>query len=168
MTHIDHTWYQRPPGVPERTSSGGIVARLAEGRVLIALARERDFPLFVLPKGGVERGESLEEAARREIAEEAGLTDLHLLCPLGARERLSHDKARWITVHYFLFITRQTAGTPTDSDHHYGLWWYPLEALPELLWPEQLDLIQTRAGQIEQLVRQAGADAGSAKAGRQR
>jgi ADP-ribose pyrophosphatase YjhB (NUDIX family) len=154
MTPIDKTWYQRPPHARERTSAGGIVARLENDRVLIALAREADWPLFILPKGGVEAGESLETAARREIAEEAGLTDLHLLGKLGVRQRLSHDKTRWITVHYFLFATRQTDGAPTDTEHHYGLWWFPLDALPELLWPEQLELIQINTELIDQQIRQ--------------
>jgi ADP-ribose pyrophosphatase YjhB (NUDIX family) len=154
MTHIDRTWYQRLPNVRERTSAGGIVGRLEGDRVLIALAREADWPQFILPKGGVEAGESLEAAARREIAEEAGLTDLHLLGKLGVRERLSHDKTRWITVHYFLFATRQADGAPTDAAHHYGLWWFPLDELPELLWPEQLDLIQSNAELISRQIRQ--------------
>jgi ADP-ribose pyrophosphatase YjhB (NUDIX family) len=155
MTPIDKTWYQRPPQVRQRTSAGGVVARLEAGTVLIALAREAQWPLFILPKGGVEAGETLEQAARREIAEEAGLSELRLLGKLGVRERLSHDKARWLTVHYFLFATRQIEGLPTDRAHHYGLWWHSLHALPELLWPEQLELIQANAELIDRLIRQS-------------
>jgi ADP-ribose pyrophosphatase YjhB (NUDIX family) len=154
MTHIDETWYQRPPNVPTRIDAGGVVARLEDGRVLVALAREADWPLFILPKGGVEVGESLEQAARREIAEEAGLTELRLLVKLGVRERLSHDRRRWNSVHYFLFATSQVEGAPTDLAHHYGVWWHPLRALPEMLWPEQLDLLRANAEDIERLVRQ--------------
>lgn len=154
MTAIDQSWYQRPPNTPDRTSAGGIVARLEGDQVLIALAREEDWPLYVLPKGGVEAGESIEVTARREIAEEVGLTDLRLLSKLGVRQRLSHDKTRWITVHYFLFATRQVDGAPTDSEHHCGLWWFPIDALPDLLWPEQLELIQTNASLIGQQIRQ--------------
>ena len=41
MGFPDDRWYQRPPGVPARTSAGGVVARLADdGRVMVALTRE--------------------------------------------------------------------------------------------------------------------------------
>ena len=154
MTFVDASWYKRPPNTPGRTSAGGVVARLGEDdRVWVALTREPDWPLFILPKGGVEKGESLEAAARREIAEEVGLTDLHLLCKLGERERLDSERTRWITAHYFLFATRQVAGTPTDKAHHYQLSWAPIDALPSFVWPEQLELVQTHAPLIERQLR---------------
>ena len=63
MSFVDATWYQRPPNVPDRTSAGDVVARLADdGRVMVALTREPEWPQFILPKGGVEKGENLEEA----------------------------------------------------------------------------------------------------------
>lgn len=154
--HIDDTWYQRPPSVPDRTSAGGVVTRWNGSEALVALAREAHWPQFILPKGGVERGETLEQAARREIAEEAGLTDLHLVAFLGARARLDFSKRRWITAHYFLFTTHQVEGRPTDQHHHYGLWWHPLRELPEMLWPEQAELLRTHVEEIEGAARAFG------------
>ena len=165
MTFANASWYTRPPNVPARTSAGGVVARLAEDdRVMVALTRELNWRQFILPKGGVEPGESLEAAARREIAEEAGLTDLHLLGKLGERERLNSARTRWITAHYFLFTTRQITGTPTDPAHQYQLSWAPIDALPGLIWPEQLELIQTNAPLIEQQLRDYLASPGERRA----
>jgi 8-oxo-dGTP pyrophosphatase MutT (NUDIX family) len=143
MTQIDETWYVRPPGAKDRTSAGGVVVRRGEdGRVLVALAREKGLDSLVLPKGGVERGEALEEAARREIAEEAGFTDLTLLTDLGTRERLDYNKRRWITTHFFLFATGQSSGKPTDPEHEYESVWVPLDGdLSGLFWPEQRALL---------------------------
>ena len=157
---IDESWYRRPAGVPDRISAGGVVVRVEGGRVYVALAREADFPGYVLPKGGVEAGESLEEAARREIAEEAGLTDLTLLGGLGRRERLSFDKSRWLTVHFFVFLTDQEQSNPGDPNHPHGATWFPLDQLPEMFWPEQRELVETNVALIRDLLYHRRADVG--------
>ena len=148
---IDESWYKRPPGVSDRTSSGGVVIRITDGQIYVALVGELGLTERVLPKGGVEASESLEEAARREIEEEAGLSSLKLIEKLGVRGRLSYDRVCWITTHYFLFVTEQVEGIPTDVEHHYELGWYPIEALPAIFWPEQRELIETNRDKIVKL-----------------
>jgi ADP-ribose pyrophosphatase YjhB (NUDIX family) len=128
--------------VPERVSAGGLVVRFEADRVFVALVHERPFGVYILPKGRVEPGESSEQAARREIREEAGLTDLRLLGNLGARERLSYDRRCWVVTKYHLFATEQTAGRPSDGAHDYELAWYPISALPAMLWREQRELVE--------------------------
>lgn len=151
---IDESWYKRPPGVSDRTSAGGIVARIKDGQIYVALVGELGLTERVLPKGGVEPGESLETAARREIEEEAGLSSLELIEKLGIRARLSYDRVCWITTHYFLFVTEQVEGIPTDVEHHYELAWYPIGALPAIFWPEQRELIETNRDKIIGLIKQ--------------
>lgn len=146
---IDHTWYSRPEGVPQRTSAGGVIARVEDGTVLIGLVKEGDFDDYILPKGRLEPGEDTQAAAIREIAEEAGITDLRLICELGVRERLSFDRRWWIVTHYYLFVTTQTAGTPTDVEHVYRLEWFPLADLPRFFWPEQAELVTGKRREIE-------------------
>ena len=147
---IDESWYKRPPGVSDRTSAGGIVARIEDGQIYVALVGELGLAERVLPKGG----ESLETAARREIEEEAGLSSLELIEKLGTRARLSYDRICWITTHYFLFVTEQIEGIPTDVEHHYELAWHPIEALPAIFWPEQRELIETNCDKIVRLIEQ--------------
>jgi len=141
---IDHTWYQRPPGVPERLSAGGLVVRRTNSAILVALAREIDQPHYFLPKGGVKPDETDLHAAQREIAEEIGLQSLTLLADLGVRERLSSNKKRWTRCRYFLFRTDQVDGHPTDPRRRYTPPnWFMLDNIPPMLWPEQFDLIQS-------------------------
>ena len=151
---IDESWYKRPPGVSDRTSAGGVVVRREDGQIYVALVGELGLTERVLPKGGVEPGESLEAAARREIEEEAGLSSLELIEKLGIRARLSYDRVCWITTHYFLFVTEQVEGIPTDVEHHYELAWYPIGALPAIFWPEQRELIETNRDKIAILIEQ--------------
>lgn len=138
--------------MPAHTSAGGIVARAENGRVYIALVGEKGLSQFVLPKGHVEAGESLEQAAVREIEEEAGFTQLTLLAPLGIKERLDFDKRAWKKTHYFLFATEQVDGVPVDRKHHDAVEWFPIDAFPNLFWPEQTQLIRESRLKIEELM----------------
>ena len=147
---IDETWYVWPEGVPDRTAAGGVVVRAEGENVFVALAREANFSYCVLPKGGVEPGETREQAARREIGEEAGLTDLVLVGALGSPARLDFDKVWWTTTHYFLFTTAQIVPhAPTDTQHHdRPAEWFPLGDLPPMFWPEQRALIMANVDRI--------------------
>jgi 8-oxo-dGTP pyrophosphatase MutT (NUDIX family) len=150
---IDESWYHRAPGSRSETAAGGVVVRVDDGRALVALVREGAGLAYVLPKGRLEAGETAEEAAAREIEEEAGLTELTLVAPLGTRERYDFGKTHWKVTHYFLFVTRQVDGRPTDRHHAYVLEWFPADALPPMVWPEQAALIDTHLADIQALSR---------------
>lgn len=105
-------------------SAGGVVLNL-HGQVLVVNQRGRSWSL---PKGHVEAGEELEQAARREIAEESGITDLTLVRPLGSyvRPKIAKnggdDELEMKTLHFFLFTTRQMELRPTDADNPEARW----------------------------------------------
>ena len=63
-------------------SAGGVVYRQRDGVLQVALVGKITPPRWGLPKGGQQRGESLEQAALREVSEETGL-QARLICPLG-------------------------------------------------------------------------------------
>jgi len=148
---IDGSWYRKPPGIEEHTSAGGVVVRVTDGRIFVALVREGPRSAYVLPKGHVEAGESVEEAARREVDEEAGLTSLVALGALGTRERLDYRRASWKRTHYFLYLTEAPPDTPEGRAQ-----WFPLDALPPMFWPEQRELLETNHQRILELVRRNG------------
>ena len=152
---IDASFYVRPPNIAERFSAGGVIVRreAETGRVFVALAREGNFTSLVLPKGGIDNGETPEQAARREITEEAGFTDLTLLADLGTRGRLGFERTMWLTTHYFLFETREINVTPTDPAHPQGPVWRDLAGADKIpfMWPEQKQLVLDNRARILQI-----------------
>ncbi len=126
----------RKPAPPRRgpvkkeISAGGVVYR-REGdaiEVILASRRTRRGDLaWGLAKGGVEEGESMEQAAIREVLEETGLT-VALEGSLGETKYFYvwGDARIRKTVHFFLM--RHTGGDPHDRDDEMEeVRWFPLE-----------------------------------------
>lgn len=103
---------------PER-SAGGIV--LGDGGT-VAMVLSRNSRSWLFPKGYVEAGESDEEAARREIAEEAGLADLEYLDDLGAFTRPPAAGYAEKTVRMFLFAAPGGAALAPTREIEEAAW----------------------------------------------
>lgn len=81
-----------------------------------------------LPKGHVDSGETDLDAARREITEESGITDLKLIKPLPSYKRYrlakdgGDDKTELKTIHMFLFTTDDIKLEPSDPSNPEAKW----------------------------------------------
>lgn len=86
---------------------------------------------WLFPKGRPEPEETDEETARREITEEAGITDLELIDDLGTYERYhmmpdgTDDMTELKEIHMFLFAAPQGA-LIVPSNEMDGAQWVPL------------------------------------------
>ncbi len=89
-----HPEYLEAPSASP-THAGGVVVRRTNDQIEVLLVRSSTTPSqWVIPKGHVESGESLEQAARREVREETGV-DAGVLGPLDAVEyRVGTDQVR--------------------------------------------------------------------------
>ena len=148
---VDSSWYRREPDLPHAVSAGGVVVRRKGDQILVALVCEIGRPAYILPKGHIEYDETIEEAARREIAEEAGFTQLELLDYLGVHERMNFARDCWKTIHYLLFSTEEVRVEALEGKHLYQTEWHPIDDLPDMLWPEQRALIEQNASHIRSL-----------------
>jgi len=100
------------------TSAGGVVHRTEGGRVEIVLVRRRLPPLWALPKGTPDAGETLAETAIRETREETGL-QVEIEEPISAISYFFvHGRTRFHkTVHFFLM--HPIGGRLEDHDHEF-------------------------------------------------
>jgi 8-oxo-dGTP diphosphatase len=125
----------------EKVAAGGIVID-GEGRIL--LVHRPHYDDWSFPKGGVDNGETIEQAALREVKEEAGL-ECRIIRPLSDTHyfyKTHKGKKRPKVVHYFLMeiIGGQlfTDGKETDK----AIWCSPAEAEDRLSYQMDKNLLR--------------------------
>ncbi len=120
----------------EVRAAGGVVLD-PEGRVV--LVHRPRYDDWTLPKGKLDRGESFEDAALREVEEETGLR-CRLVRELPSSEYLD-PKGRSKLVRYWLMEVEHDPGfVPNDEVDE--LRWVPLEEAPALLtYPRDAEIL---------------------------
>jgi 8-oxo-dGTP pyrophosphatase MutT (NUDIX family) len=132
-------------------SAGGLVVDLAgevpKGAVIGRVDR-RGRLLWSLPKGHIEHGETAEQAALREVAEETGISG-EILAELGTIEYsfVTDDRRVHKTVRHYLM--RATGGELSDADVEVSeVAWVPLPDLRhQLAYPDERGLVDA-AGRL--------------------
>jgi 8-oxo-dGTP pyrophosphatase MutT (NUDIX family) len=134
------------------TSAGGIVVRYEAGvphLVVGSRRRDRGIVTWTLPKGTPNAGESREQTAIREVAEETGL-EVRITAPFDAIEYWFVQRGVRIhkTVHYFLM--ESTGGDLARHDHEFeSVRWVSFDSAPNLLTFEtERDLVARAAAAI--------------------
>nr|WP_307810590.1 NUDIX hydrolase [Tomitella biformata] len=121
------------------TSAGGLVINGLDDETsqlraaLIGRIDRRGRLLWSMPKGHVEHGETVEETAMREVAEETGIRG-QILASLGSIDYWFVSEGRRIhkTVHHYLL--RYQGGELSDEDYEVSeVAWVPLSELDHRL-----------------------------------
>jgi 8-oxo-dGTP pyrophosphatase MutT (NUDIX family) len=118
-------------GQKER-SSGFVVYRIENGEPVFLLLKSAGDQLWGLAKGKVDPGETDEQAARRELAEEAGMTDFEVRDGFERTVRYNFRRAGKTvekTVRYFLASVQ--TGDVRISREHSAFGWFSLEQARE-------------------------------------
>ena len=137
---------REPRQYPRQPLLGVSVAIWRRGRVL--LVRRGTAPLngmWSLPGGLVEVGETLVQAATREVREETGLT-VSGLKPIDTAEIIRRDGVKRVDRHYVLVVHsgRASAGTARAGDDAVEVRWVTRAELAKLELTETVSRVLKR------------------------
>ena len=125
--NYDVTKYERPS-----VTVDVVIFALRDGRLHVLMVQRKHWPYaehWAIPGGFVNMDESLEAAARRELAEETGVQDVYMeqLYTFGEPNR--DPRTRVISIAYFALI-RAEDQTIHVSDESNDVRWFPVDELP--------------------------------------
>lgn len=137
----------------ERVSAGGVAFRFGKGENEIALIRTAGEGRWQLPKGIIDPGETEEQAALREVREEAGI-DCEILTKIDSIDYWYLD--RWSTesarVHKYVhfFLMKYVGGDISDHDDEVDeVRWMPFsEAVAQLAFAAEKQVVEKAKGLI--------------------
>jgi 8-oxo-dGTP pyrophosphatase MutT (NUDIX family) len=143
---------RRPVEYP--VSAGGVVYRAHDGSIELVVCGRTQPQTWSLPKGTPESGESLEEAALREVQEETGLK-VEVKRPLGVIRywfvRPSDQVRCHKTVHFYLMSPIGGATEQHDPEFDDVRWFPASEALRLLTHANEARIAERALAQVEAL-----------------
>ncbi len=128
-------------------TSGGIVFRHAKNGDLEILLIQDAKDRWTIPKGHIEEGETAVQTARREIGEEAGLTDVDMLGWLGKihfRYRRI-DRLVLMTTQIYLVRVRTSGDEIQKEEWMNGIKWFPFSEALDLIEYEDIAKLMLKA-----------------------
>ncbi|MGZ8527811.1 MAG: NUDIX hydrolase [Candidatus Limnocylindrales bacterium] len=131
------------------TSAGGIVVRFESGIPQFIAGRRKEVRTWTLPKGTPHQGETTEETALREVAEETGL-EVRIVEPI---DWISYDfSQRGARIHktVFYFLMEPTGGDLAGHDHEFDeVRWFDLaDAGGVLTFESERSLVERAAEHV--------------------
>ena len=116
-----------------------IIFSLIEDELHVLLVKRRFSPfagMWAIPGGFLEKGESLEQAAARELAEETGVTGVYMeqLHTFGDPDR--DPRMQVVTVAYFALVSIESVH-PRAGDDAAETHWFSILQLPTLAFDHQ-------------------------------
>ena len=134
-------------------SAGGVVYRTGDNGVEVIICGRTSPPIWGLPKGTPEAGESREQTALREVNEETGLDVVNdeFIDAIDYWFVRSQDGARCHKTVYF-YLMSPTGGDVSRHDREFDVVrWIPVEeALDTLTYPDEVRIVQKGVALVAQ------------------
>ncbi|MHA1556272.1 MAG: NUDIX hydrolase [Candidatus Heimdallarchaeota archaeon] len=122
----------------DQISAGGVVYRQCDdNKIRVALIRDQNTHNWILPKGRIEDGETLEDTSIREVKEETGLQSIKLVDKIGKTNYWFRTKCKdkfTKEVHFFLYEDETGEGKICVEADHFdkGQWFTKDEAIKKI------------------------------------
>ena len=129
-----------PPAEPVRAAGGVVWRRHGQGPVEVLLVHRPRYDDWSLPKGKCDKGETDEECALREVAEETGFA-----CRLGAElpsTRYRDNKNREKVVRYWAMEPVADAGFTPNAEIDEIRWLPRSEAVKQLAYDHDRPVVE--------------------------
>ena len=135
-------------------SSGGVIFRKTKSGVRVALISRQGGKVWCLPKGLIEKGESVQETALREVQEETGLVG-KIVRKLGEVEYwyVSDEEKTKFFKKVSFFLLQHKGGDIRDHDFEVDeVAWFPIAAAAEkMTYPSERKLMRKAEKLLENL-----------------
>lgn len=119
-----------PPRAVREFTAGGVVFRRTHHGPQILMIQDRA-GRWTIPKGHVEKGESLEQTALREVAEETGLKEMRILDKLGKIYFFYRKDGKLIFMTNYVYLMEASGQTdevvPENSEGIADVKWFDYE-----------------------------------------
>jgi ADP-ribose pyrophosphatase len=122
----------------------GVIVFRADEVLLVLRGRAPARGVWAVPGGSIHLGESLREAAEREVREETGIT-VRAREPVHAFDAIEHDATGLVRHHYVVVdvMADWVAGEPRAADDALDARWQPIAELSALpMSTETLELVR--------------------------
>jgi 8-oxo-dGTP pyrophosphatase MutT (NUDIX family) len=136
--------------VGEEFSAGGVVVDGDRVVVIVPVKRAAGGQRVLgLPKGHLDGDETAEQAARREVAEEAGVSG-ELIADLGDVSYEYERRGRRVAKRVHFFLYRYTDGDVADHDHEIeeARWMTLADAARELSYDGEREMVRRAMSRV--------------------
>ncbi|KAJ2251394.1 hypothetical protein GGI13_003865 [Coemansia sp. RSA 455] len=118
-------------------SAGAVVFDEANGQVLTVIDRRKTKPDIYFPKGRIEAGETMEEAARREVEEETGVVCRLWPKMMGMEVRESPAIGKTKVIYWYTASFISTSPQRLEDHEQFTTNWVNIDEAPNVLSYEQ-------------------------------
>jgi len=125
-------------------AAGGIVIKKERGRPRVLLIKD-SYGRWIWAKGHIEKKETVEKAAIREVSEETGLKELRIVERLGKQEYYFTLKGKRIFKTVYVFLIKASSREKLAiqrSEIQAARWFWPEEALEKIEYKGSRDLLK--------------------------